>query len=554
MKRHTRFTRILPVLAVAGLTLAACSGEGGGGTTSTTDANATASAEPVAGGSAVIAVDSPFFGFDPNVTPAAQDARVLRQAFDSLLYLDDSGELQPWLATAWEVSDDGMTYTLTVRDDVTFTDDTPFDAAAVCFNLDRIKAPETGSIYAIGLIGPYDSCEAPDATTAVITLSTPYAPFLNNLTSPFMGMNSPTAAAAVEPADYLLAPTGSGPYIITSYTPGDRVELVRNDDYAWPPGNAEHEGAGYLEAMTFQIIPDPTVRMGTVTTGTANAGSNVPPTEIAALEANADLAYITQPQSGAPYQLHFNSAKPPFDDPAVREAARAALDIDAALLALYFGNAERAWGPLAPTTYAYDPEVENSFAFDPDAAATLLDGAGWTLGADGVRSKDGQALSIVYVEGSPNRENRQDLATFFEANLEAVGFDVTLAFEQTAPLQTKLQEGDYNIAGLSLVAVDPNVMYQMYDPRFIPSPGQNGFNMSQTDDATLTDLVTSGQSELDPAARAAIYAEAQMNVIDNARSIGVYVPQYTLAVNGLAGIRFDAEGYPILYDAFLTGN
>ncbi|MBK5250835.1 MAG: ATP-binding cassette domain-containing protein [Actinomycetales bacterium] len=288
--------RAAALVAIGSLALGACSGGGGdGGGGGTPSEDSTGSAEAVEGGSAVFAVDSPFLGFDPNITPAAQDARVLRQVYDSLLYLDENRDLQPWLATEWEVSDDGLTYTFTLRDDVTFHDDTPFNGEAVCFNLDRIKAPETASIYAIGLIGPDASCEAPDETTAVVTLATPYAPFLNNLTSPFMGINSPTAAAAAAPADYTLAPTGSGPFEIASYTAGDRVELVRNEDYTWGLGNAEHTGAAYLEALTFQIIPDATVRMGSVRNGTVQAGSNVPETEVAAIEADTSLEFIGEP-------------------------------------------------------------------------------------------------------------------------------------------------------------------------------------------------------------------------------------------------------------------
>lgn len=545
---RTRAVRDTALVVLGSLTLAACTGGDG----DTSGDEATATGEAVAGGSAIFAVDSPFLGFDPNVTPAAQDARVLRQAFDSLLFLDEDREIQPWLATDWEVSEDGLIYTFTLRDDVTFHDGTPFNGEAVCFNLDRIKAPATASIYAIGLIGPYASCDAPDETTAVVTLSTPYAPFLNNLTSPFMGVNSPTAAAAAAPADYTLAPVGSGPFEITSYTAGDRVELVRNEDYAWAPGNAEHTGAAYLETLTFQIIPDATVRMGSVRNGTVQAGSNVPETEVAGIEADANLGFIAQQQSGAPYQLHFNSSRAPFDDVAVREAARSALDIDSALEALYLGVLDRAWGAITPETIAYDSSVEESFEFDADAARELLDEAGWVEGAGGVRERDGEPLRITYLEVSPNREKRQDLATFFEANLEDVGFDVEVVFEQTAPLTARNQAGDYDIAGLSLVAVDPNVLYQMYDPRFIPQPGRSGFNLSHTNDAELTDMLADGQQASKAGEREGIYAEVQANVIDNARSVGVYVPTYTLATNGLQGIRFDAEGYPILYDAFLA--
>lgn len=540
--------RVVPAVAAASamFLVAACSG--GSGSTPA----AGPEQEPVPGGEATFAVDSPFLGFDPNVTPAAQDARVMRQVFDSMLYLDDSGEIQPWLATDWEVSDDGLTYTFTVREDVTFQDGTAFDAAAVCFNLDRIKNPETGSIYAIGLIGPYDSCDAPDARTAVVKLSAPYAPFLNQLTSPFMGMNSPTAAAAAEPADYTLAPVGTGPYSLASYTPNDRVVLERNEDYDWAPDNAGHSGPAYLETLTFQIVPDATVRMGSVRNASLQGASGVPAEEATAIEADPSLEMTTRQQSGAPYQLHLNTSRPPFDDPAVREAARAALDIDAAVKALYVGVIDRAWGPLAPTTIGYNKGLEGSFEFDPDAAAAALEKAGWVEGPDGVREHDGERLAITYLEGTPNREKRQDFATFFEANLEDVGFDVETVFEQVGPLQTRQQAGDYDIMGLSLVAVDPNAMYQMYDPAFIPEPGRTGFNISHTDDPALTDLLTQGQTTLDATARADVYAEAQAAVVDQVRSIAVYVPTYTVVLNGLTGLRFDAEGYPVFYDAFLT--
>ncbi|QBR73014.1 ABC transporter substrate-binding protein [Microbacterium sediminis] len=539
-----RFTA--PAVALVSLlALAGCAGASGdeGGNAPT--------GEPTPGGEAVFAVDSNFFGFDPNVTPAAQDARVLRQMFDSLLYLDESGELQPWLATEWSASDDGLSYDFTLRDDVTFWDGTPWNAEALCFNLNRIVDPAAGSIYAIGLVGPYESCEVTDEFSATVTLSAPFTAFLNNLTSPFLGMNSPTAAAAADPADYLINPVGSGPFVFESYTPQDRVVLTRNEDYAWAPGNAEHDGPAYLEKLTFQIIADATVRIGSVRSGQVQGIGNVPETEVAAIEGDPSMQFIAQQQSGAPYQLHLN-ATGVFGDPLVREAARAALDIDSAVQSLYLGTYERAWGPLSPTTIGYDDSLEGAFEFDPELAADLLDEAGWDLGADGVRTKDGQTLTIDYLENTPNREKRQDLATLFEANLEDVGFDVNVEFLATAEAQTTLQSGAYDIAGLSLVAVDPNVLYQMYDPRFIPTPGQTGFNMSHTDDPAVTELAAQSQSATGDE-RLSVVQQLQADVVENVRSIAVYVPTYTLALNGLEGLRFDPEGYPIFFDAYLAG-
>lgn len=539
-----RFT--VPALALASLlALAGCaSGDDGGG-------GGAPSGEPTSGGDAVFAVDSNFFGFDPNVTPAAQDARVLRQMFDSLLYLDEQGELQPWLATEWSASEDGLSYDFTLRDDVTFWDGTPWNAEALCFNLDRIVDPAAGSIYAIGLVGPYESCEATDEFAATVTLSAPFTAFLNNLTSPFLGMNSPTAAAAADPADYLINPVGSGPFIFESYTPQDRVVLTRNEEYGWAPGNAEHEGPAYLDTLTFQIIADATVRIGSVRSGQVHGIGNVPETEVAAIEGDSSMQFIAQQQSGAPYQLHLNADRV-FGDPLVRGAARAALDIDSAVQSLYLGTYERAWGPLSPTTIGYDESLEGAFEFDPELAGELLDQAGWELGADGVRAKDGQPLTVDYMEYTPNREKRQDLATLFEANLEAVGFDVNVHFLAMAEGQATSQAGEYDIAGLSLVAVDPNVLYQMYDPRFIPTPGQTGFNLSHTDVPEVTELAAQSQSATGDE-RMEIIAQLQADVVKNVRSVAVYVPTYTLALNGLEGLRFDPEGYPIFFDAYLAG-
>jgi peptide/nickel transport system substrate-binding protein len=533
--------RVAALLAIGSLALAGCGG--GGGTKAVTI---------VKDGDAIFAIDTPVQGFDPNVRPAAQEARIMRQIFDSLVYLDEGRVVKPWLGTAWKISDDGLTYTFTLRSDVKFHDGTPFNAKAVCFNLDRIKNPATASVYAIGLIGPYQSCGAPDDTTAVVKLATPYAPFLNNLSSPFLGINSPTAAAAAKPEDYILRPVGSGPFRFVSFAPNDRVVLQRFDEYNWAPGNAKHSGLALLKTLTFQIIPDATVRMGSLRTGLVQGAGNVPETEVAAVKQDSRLTFFAQQQSGSPFQLQFNASKAPFNDPAVRRAARQAMDIDSAVKALYFGVYQRAWGPLSPTTFGYDKAVENSFTFDAAAAQTALDAAGWVKGPDGVRVKDGKRLSVRYLEGAPNREKRQDIAKFIESNLKAVGFAVDVVVAQAAPLQTEIQQGNYDIVGLSLVAVDPNALYSIYNPQFAPTPKKLGFDLSHTDDANLTAELAQGQRTLDLAARAKVYASVQQDIIQNARTVGIYVPTYTLALNGMDGLRFDAEGYPIFYDATRT--
>lgn len=531
------------------LLAAGCSSSDSDDSAGDTTAGANAST-PAQGGSLTFAIDTPLTTFDPNVAAAAQDARVMRQIYDSLVAVDGD-EIVPWLATGWEVSDDGTTYRFTLRDDVTFHDGTTFDAAAVCSNLDRITDPATASVFAIGAIGPYDSCTAEDPTTAVITLSAPYAPLLANLSSPFLGITSPTAVAELGAAEFAVNPVGSGPFRFVSYTPNDRIVLKANEDYAWAPANAEHSGAPYLDDLTFQIIPDGTVRLGSLRNGSVQAIGNVPEAEAATLQGESGIALLRQAQSGGPYQLFFNQDHPPFDEPEVRRAIRQALDVDAVVEALYFGVYERAWSPLSPSTNHYSEDVEGSWEADPDAAADALDELGWSVGANGVRAKGGQELRIRYIEGTPNREKRQDIAEFFSEALQDVGIAVTTEFRQGPDLQNALRTGQYDFAGLSLVNVDANVMFNEYHSRFIPTPDRLGFNLGRVNDPALDARLLQAQQAPDDDERKQLYADLQQEVVDKAYSIPVYVPTFTVGTNGLSGIRFDAEGYPVIYDAFL---
>ncbi len=544
MNTHTpRWAPVAATGAALALMLSAC-GDGG---SDATDPSGTAGTS-TSGGEVVYAIDTPITSLDPNVTGAAQEARIIRQFTDSLVTLDD-GTIGPWLATSWETSEDGRTYTFGLRDGVTFSDGTAFDAAAVCFNFDRIADPATGSLAAVGLIGPYESCEATDALTAVVTLSAPFVPFLNNMSSSFMGMVSPTAVQELGAAAFALAPVGTGPFVVESYVPNDRVVLTANPDYDWAPDTAGHDGTAYLDTVTFQIISDATVRMGSLRSESVDIVGIVPETEIAAVQSDTSLQFISQSAPGASTQLFFNQESGPLADKAVREAVRSAIDFDGAVTALYFGAFDRAWGPLTPATTGYDPAVEDSFAYDPDEAADLLDSAGWKTGSDGIREKDGERLTLRYIDQDPNREKRQDYAEFIRQNLADVGIEVELAFEANAPLTEDRTTGSYDLATLSYGSIDPNILSMLYSSTAIPTATSTGFNLGRFSDPEMDALLTAGQAETDLDARLDIYSQIQQRVIDEVDSVGLYVPAYTVAAStAVTGLTFGADGYPILYD------
>ncbi|WP_159501723.1 ABC transporter substrate-binding protein [Microbacterium sp. 18062] len=514
------------------LTLSACSGGAGG----------TSAAEPVEGGTATFAVATAFGSFDPNITASAPDARALRQLYDSLVELGPDGELHPWLATDWQISDDGLQYTFSLRDDVVFHDGTPFDAEAVCYNLDRIVAPETASLYAIALIGPYLSCDAIDASTAVVTLSAPYTPFLPNLSTPFLGLVSPTAAEAAGVDGFSAEPVGTGPFRFVSHAADSELVLERNEDYDWAPETAEHQGPAYLEGLTFQIITDATVRLGSLRNGDVQGIGDVPAQEVAGVEQDDTLSYYAQEQSGAAFQYFFNVTRPLLQDTAVRRAIAAAMDIDSALQATYFGAYERATAPLSPPTAGFDEELE-PIPFDPEAAADALTAAGWEPGEDGIREKDGERLSISVLEFTPSYDSRLELVEFLRQNLRDVGVELIID-AQGAELADTYASGDYDLVTTSFVAVDPVILSTIYS-------SASYFDMARIDslDAKLV------QAEQTPAGpeRDALYSEIQATAIDEAYSIPGYVGAYRVATaTSLQGLGFDAAAYPQFYDAYLA--
>lgn len=530
MHHPPRLVRVAALTLAATVVLAGCSPQDGGG-----------DGEPTTGGDLVYAVANGPTNFDPNVTASAPDAIAIRQIYDSLVDLRD-GEVVPWLATSWEVADDGREYTFTLRDDVTFHDGTPFDAEAVCFNFDRIVDPAVGSLYAVALIGAYESCEAPDATTAVIRLASPYTPFLANLSTPFLGMVSPTAAAAAEPAEFAVNPVGTGPFRFVSFAVDSELRLERFEDYDWAPAGSEHEGPALLDTLTFQVIGDATVRSGSLTSGDVDVIDNVPAQQVATIESDPTLEYRNEVQGGATFQIFLNTSRPAFSDPAVRVAIAQAMDVDAAVTANYFGAYGRATSPLAPSTAGFDDETA-PIAFDAEAAAAALDDAGWTVGADGVRERDGERLSLTYLEFSPSYDGRLELAEFLKANLEEIGVEVEIAGGTGAQLAEAIAADGYDFVTTSFIAVDPDILNTLY---------QSGsyFNFARVD--AYDDRLAEGRAAEPGPERDAVYAELQREIVDEAVSIPVYLMAYRVATSArVGGLAFDAAAYPELYAAYL---
>ena len=156
--------------------------------------------------------------------------------FDALVSRAEDGSFQPWLATSWKVSDDELTYTFELRDDVTFHDGTTFDAAAVKANLDQFREPGYNPAVAAIQLRAFDKAEVVSPTTVKITLKEPDGLFLDFLASPLAGQVSPKSLREAKDVRFGGPDlVGTGPFILDRYVQGQEIHYRRNPAYTWPP-------------------------------------------------------------------------------------------------------------------------------------------------------------------------------------------------------------------------------------------------------------------------------------------------------------------------------
>lgn len=544
MKKWPTWTKTLTVATAFLLLLAGCSN--GASTSNSEDISGKAGTKESTGGELTYALATSPDTLDPHRSGLAVSVRAFRTIFDSLVVQTADNTIQPWLATEWTVSEDGKSYTFKLREDVTFHDGTPFNAEAVKYNYDRIIDPETKAANALALIRPYKSSEVIDEYTIKINLETPSAAFLSNLSQALLGIVSPTAAKK-DGDQFGKHPVGTGPYKFVSWIENADIQVEKNNDYKWAPSIVENDGAPYLDKITFKIIPEEATRIGSVQSGQVLAAETVPPQNIVSLKDDPKTQLLQVNTLGLPYTLFFNQRNKPWNDVNVRKAVQLAIDVDAIVKTLYMGTYERAWSPLSPGMLGYDKSRENGVKPDLDEANKRLDELGYKKGSDGIREKDGKKLTLNYVDGSPNREKRNDIAVIIQQQLKEIGIAVDINI--TKDTATVIyQNADYDLYGNSQVNSDPNSLRDIYhtsDPEKEAARRMLGGGS----DPELDKLLEQGTIEHDPAKREEIYKKAQQIIIEKAVIIPIYVFPYTVAASKkVNGITFDSLGYPLFND------
>lgn len=510
------------------LVLAGCSGAG----TSTT------SSKPVSGGTLTYASgDAEPTCLDPHVGGNYPQALLATQYIEELVGLED-GEPTPELATKWTTSDDGKTLTFTLRDDVTFTDGTPFDAAAVVANIEHVQDPATASSTGYLALQSITKATATDDHTVTLSLSRPDSALLESFSQPWVGMESPKALERKQ-ATNCESPVGTGPFAVTGWKHGDRVTLTENTDY-W--GKTKPR----LSGITWRFLPDSTSRYAALQSGQVDVIDNAQPDQLKAASAKGAIRDLDAPRPGASNRLELNSGHGVFRDEAVRQAFIAGAEIDPGLQSLFLGTAKRSYSVLSsaePLAYS----EKSRFDYSPTKAKQLLDDAGWKVGSDGIRQKDGQQLTVTFpVSTNQSVPAERSLFQQIQASEKAVGFKVVLDELDLSSWYAALAANEYDVVSAPYTKVGPDVLRILYDSASIePAPSGYFANLAQLDDPALDTLLEQAARTSDADERADLYEQAQKAILASDTVLPLYDQQnHFLVRSAVHGIQTTSVSTP----------
>jgi peptide/nickel transport system substrate-binding protein len=477
-----------------------------------------------------------------------------RLIYDNLVYLDNKGAITPWLATSWDVSPDGKTYTFHLRHDVTFSDGAPFDAEAVRANLQRMRDPATKAAMTTAYIAPYVNGVVKDRYTFEAHLSEPYAPFLNVLAQSWLGMMSPKALKE-HPKDLGDHPVGSGPFVVAGYARQQSMTFARRPDYHWAPDFVRHAGPAYLDRVEVTFMPEALARYASLVAHQYDFTIDAPPQYAAALRADPDVVVMSRVNLGNPYRaITFNTTTAPFNDVRVRQAFAHIVDRDAITRLVGFGEFRPTAAFLSATTPFYDPDPSARLAYDPGAANRILDADGWS-GRDGqgFRTKNGRRLAAEVVVSETAASGPVLIA--LQSDARKVGFDLQIHQVTTPQLVQRRGQNAYQALGPGIWHTNtPDGLYIVYHCRQISTPKFSGQNVSRLCDPTLDNLLSKARAASDPKVQQPLYRAAQERLTDLLPAVPLYENHSLMAYrHEVKGVVYDtSHNTPFFTTAWLA--
>ncbi len=492
---------------------------------------------------------SPAGGFYPN-------GGVLNQITDKLTYQNPKTlEIEPWLAESWTINDNATEYTFKLRPGVTFSDGTPVDAAAVAKNFDtyglgnkELKQPVSE------VVNNYDRSEVIDPLTVKFTFKKPSPGFLQGTSVIGSGIVSlSTLALPFEQLGDATKIIGSGPFVVSAETLGKSLDLKVREDYNWGPAKLEHQGRAYLDEINYIITAEDSVRIGALLAGQADFIRQIQAYDEGQVEARSFTIYAPGTR-GVNNSIVFRPDNPLVADLKVRKALSLAVNRDEILSTIFSKNYPKATSIIASTAIGYVPQ-EDKLGYDPEKAEALLDEAGFKLGTDGIRARDGQKLVLTSYESLPQPQSRAVLQLIAQqwsklgVKLNVLAGDAgSKVVDELDPLKTP-------VAVAMVGRADPDVIKSQYYPtnrNVLVQKGGVSDKVKTFSDDKLNAILDDIASQPDREKRLKAVADAQAYVLDQAYAVPIFEePQAFAGAPYVKGVAFEAVGRPSFYSTWL---
>jgi peptide/nickel transport system substrate-binding protein len=537
------------VATTASLTLlvAGCGGSGGNGTSNNPGKQTAAEGKPVNGGTLTYGAFSDIVTLDPIYIADTASGDAAQFIFAPLYDLDRQGNLvvQPWdlAAEPLQVSGDGKTYTLKLRQDAKWSDGKPVTADDVIFTIKTIMNPKAGS-QAITEFDKVKDIKKIDDYTVQITLKSVYAPFAE-----YLGLLTPVpehvlknvAPNKLQKYMYGTNPAKTvtdGPWKWTVWKQKQYLEFDRNPNY-WGP-------KPHIDKVVYKIYADQNTETQALLKGDIDVDSAIPVTQLSAVQQHKDISVINKP--GPQYEFmafnfkasNFPGNFNPFSDPKTRQAIYYALDRQAMVKDILKGTGALLNSPFLPNTWYDVNDQATNFTYNPDKAKQLLKEAGWKPGPGGILEKDGHKFSFELQYNTGN-SRRDQLASVIQQELKAVGIDVKpKAIDFSSWVDQNLNPGKFQAVLLGWVMNTPDPDQEsIYSSKYFPPNGQNmgWYKNTETDK-----LWVEGYSTVDQAKRKQIYGQIAKDFSQDPPYVFLY--QYGLPLGYTSRVHWKSADAP----------
>ncbi|GAB6154696.1 ABC transporter substrate-binding protein [Desulfosporosinus burensis] len=474
----------------------------------------------------VVATAADFGTIDPAVAMDNSAWKICYPAYERLVnFKESSTEVEPGLAKSWDVSQDGLTWTFHLNDNLKFADDTILDASAVKFSFDRLMKVKKGPSDAFPSL---ESVTAVDPKTVQFKLKTVFPPFLSTLATNGGGIVNPVVMKQEKDGDmgqnWLAAHTaGSGAYILSEWVPEQYLKLTANPNY---PGEKPK-----LNTIMVKIIKDPSAQRMALEKGDVDIAESIPVDQIKELKKNADLVVFDTPSLMVDY-VYLNTQKSTLNNPKVRQAISYAIDYQGIISSVWQGNATQMRGPIPKGLWGYQPDLFQ-YTRNLEKAKSLLQEAG---------VKD-LTLNLMY---SDRKAWWEQEAQIIQNNLAEIGIKVNLQKIAYATQREKIDKGDFELTlGVwSPDYADPYMfMNYWFDSKNFGLAGNRAFYKNDKVDQ----LVRQAASINDPVQRTELYKQAQELIMQDAPYVFLVQKNYQLPMRkSVQGFVFN----PMLEDMY----